>query len=254
MLRSRVGIFLMLAVLAPTPGFTAPDSANKDENAAIMEKLQLQLKEAALLEVQAWRLASQFYLYGAQGRSAAEMTQLQKFRSTGARMAGRTDSKVQSAWEQLAAAVADGELDTEGKPSAATHKRLTERLEAFTMAMDSYVQELRKGGKLPPKSPAEGLKDTAIRFEGVVLNHLSGADTPEHRKQLAQLGARFESLDAAYPAGESGKAVQEACKKWPVLREAMLKGKDKNPVFIISRFHEQVAEDLNTALNALPRY
>lgn len=256
MLRPCAGILLSLTLMAPTLVMAAPETGNKDSSAAAeaMDKTQTQLKDAALLEVQAWRLASQFYLYGAQGKTASEMSQLQKIRSAGARLSNCCGAKVRSGWDQVATSVMEGSLDDAGKPSPGTHKKIHEALTVLTAALEEQVAEIRKSAKLPARGPAEALQDTSVRFEKLVFNHFSGEDDPEQRKLMNQVNSRFDSLGDTYKIGETGKAVQSACAKWPVLREALNKAKDKNPVFIISRFHDQVSQDLHNALENQPRY
>lgn len=255
MLRPCACIILSLSLSTPLLAFAAPESGKAEKAiSAEHEKLQADLKNAAILEVQAYRLVSQFYLYGAQGKNASDIASLQKMAKTGGRLALRCDSKAQTAWEQLSDAVNNGALEADGKPSAETHQKIAKKLGALSDSVDNYISDIRKKAKMPPKGPADPLQDLAVKFENVIFNHLSGQDEAEHQRLFAQLNARFNSIAETYKINDGGKSVQEACSKWPVLREAILKSKERNPVFIISRFHDQIADDLNTALESQPRY
>ncbi|HEX5278058.1 MAG TPA: hypothetical protein VFW42_10355 [Fluviicoccus sp.] len=254
MLRRHACLFASLLLLSSAPTIAASEPGPSGKPAVDVVKTQTELKDAAMLEIQGYRLASRFYLAGSLGMTNAEITQLQKIRKTGNNLAAQQSAEIRAAWQALESTINESALNPQGKPSEALHKKISERLDALSEAVNGSISEIRKNAKRTPRGPADTLRELAVRFESLIFHHLSGIESAPGQQLLTQANARFDKIDSVYTQGETGKAVRDAGAKWPVLREALLKGKEKNPVFMISRFHDQIADDLDTALAEQPVY
>ncbi|RZU37003.1 hypothetical protein EV700_2867 [Fluviicoccus keumensis] len=252
-LRASIFLFLVSPMMVATLAHAAPAAAAEAQVAVSADKQQALFKAIAQLEVLSYRMASTLYLSAAQGKRVEDMPAVQKLRKECGRLAANGNSAVKSAWGQLDAAITEVALDGNGKPVAGSPQKITDKLNALSETIHQHLLETRKSSKLPVRGPADALRELAVRLETVVFNHLAGLDDTPQRQLVFQTGQRFENIVGTY-GGKTGLALKSASQKWPVLREAISKPSDKSPIFIISRFHGQITEDLDTALEEQPLY